>query len=502
MAEYPILKDVKESMYVRLTLLLIIGLTVLRGVGAATWPLSIDEAYYWLWSRHLDWSYLDHPPMIAYIISFFTHLGDAALWVRMGPLLLGAATTYVLFLLGRDLFDARTGFLAAVLYQALPVVGVLAVPDTPLFLAWVMTLRFVWQALHARPSRWPAAGLTLGLGMMSKFHMAFVALGLAAFLLLRARAWLRRPELYGAAALALLVLVPVLYWNAMHEWATIRFVLHERPQQITVLAGDVPGTGLARYFFHLGTTPRGPIAIPMLLMQQSLLSVFLYPALLWALWMAWRRSTDDRYAFLLWTALPALVIPLAVGATLGFVQATWAAPAYLGLAIALASVWRRGVGILVAGNALVLLYGLSIPLVPIYYVFADTVFGWDAAAARVQQELRTLPQPAVVVSDRYGSAAQIAYYLRDTVPATLLPDPDPASIWPPVETFRGANAVAVIDARWTPRADWTRYAARVEEAPPLTYWFHGRWPVRTFRILRLYGLKDGASEPPSPTSRP
>ena len=48
-------------------------------------PLGLDEAYYWNWAKNLDWSYYDHPPMIAYIIAFFTNLGgDSELFVRLG----------------------------------------------------------------------------------------------------------------------------------------------------------------------------------------------------------------------------------------------------------------------------------------------------------------------------------------------------------------------------------------------------------------------------------
>ena len=49
--------------------------------------LAPDEAYYWYWSKHLDWSYFDHPPMIAYIMAIFTAVGtDSAFFVRFGGL--------------------------------------------------------------------------------------------------------------------------------------------------------------------------------------------------------------------------------------------------------------------------------------------------------------------------------------------------------------------------------------------------------------------------------
>src|SRR5207249_11932447 len=102
--------------FTRALLWLIVGTTIFRAIVGATIPLIDDEAYYWLCAHHLDWSYLDHPPMIAYIVLLTTRFGDDAIWIRLGALVLGAATTYALFLLGREVFSARTGFLAGVLF--------------------------------------------------------------------------------------------------------------------------------------------------------------------------------------------------------------------------------------------------------------------------------------------------------------------------------------------------------------------------------------------------
>src|SRR5438034_953330 len=184
---------------------LIVGTTIFRGIVGATIPLIDDEAYYWLWAHHLDWSYLDHPPMIAYIVFLTTRFGDDAIWIRLGALLIGAATTYALFLLGRELFSARTGFIAAVLFQIVPLLtgsGLLATPDGPLFLAWTLALRYVWQALHGRPRRWADAGIVVGLGLLSKLYMVFLAAGVLIFLLFYGRRWFRRAEPFLATAAA------------------------------------------------------------------------------------------------------------------------------------------------------------------------------------------------------------------------------------------------------------------------------------------------------------
>ena len=81
----------------RVSLALVALLLILRAVMAVLLPLSADEAYYWLWSKHLAAGYFDHPPMIAWLIRAGTLLlGDTAAGVRlMGVLLSLPASWFV-----------------------------------------------------------------------------------------------------------------------------------------------------------------------------------------------------------------------------------------------------------------------------------------------------------------------------------------------------------------------------------------------------------------------
>ncbi len=449
--------------------MLIIAMTILRGIAAATWPLHHDEPYYWLWSRHLAWGYTDHPPMIAYLIFLTTRLGDGPLWIRLSALILGAATTYAIFLLGHELFDDRVGFLGAALYQAMPLTGVLAVPDSPLFLAWVILLRLAWQAIMRNRAVWSAVGLTLGLAMLSKLYVFFLVVGLAIFMRLYAPRWLARWPPYRALLIALTLFLPVILWNITHDWAMVRFILYERSVW----------------------TQAGRAAIGELLILQPVYTLALFPVLGWTLWAAWRRRGDRRFAYLFWTAFPSLAFPFASGMANIGPHAHLTLPGYLALYVALGALWNRAAAAALAVNGLILLYAFLAPILPVYHMAAGEVFGWREVSARIQQELAQLPQPVVVATDRYYVASQLSYFTRETIPVTILPTAAPHSIWPAAEAFAGVNAVAVIDARWSPRISWTVYAARVEEAAPLVYAFHDRWPARTFRIFRLYGLFPG-----------
>lgn len=450
---------------------IIAGATLVRAAVAATLPLHHDEAYYWLWAHRLDWSYLDHPPMIAYLIFLTTRLGDGELWVRLSALLLGVGTAYTLFLLGREMFDERVGLLAATLFQVVPLLflgGLAATPDAPLYLAWALALRFCWHALHGRPQRWTAAGLALGAGLLSKLYMALFGVGVGLYLALSARSWFHRKELYRALLLALLVFLPVIYWNASHDWAGLRFALHGRAPDI-------------------GRAPHGLAGIKRLLEPHLEIVLLLFPAFVWAFWAAWRRQGDERFKYLLWTSFPALVLPLLL-APLGIARGHWLGPGYLGLAVILSALWTRPVTYLAVGTAALVGGFFSLILVPAFPALplAGDIYGWDQAATRVEQEIAALGDShAVVVTDYYEIAGELSYYTRLKHPVLLVPPPDPAGVWPPLDTYAGASGVAVTFLH-SPLA-WVRCFDRAVKAPLLTEYFRGR-PIASLQVFRVQGL--------------
>ena len=200
-----------------------------------------EETYYWNYARHLDIGYLDHPPMVAWLIKAGTvAFGDGEFGVRVGALCSGAIATLFVYRLTRNLFGAPSALASVVLMQTLPfffLAGMLMTPDSPLTAAWAASLYFLERALiEGRRGAWWGAGLCLGAGLLSKYTIALVGLSAFIFVLIdpASRRWLRRPEPYGAALLAVAVFSPVIFWNAHHEWASFLFQtsrrLADRPQ--------------------------------------------------------------------------------------------------------------------------------------------------------------------------------------------------------------------------------------------------------------------------------
>ncbi|MHB9155466.1 MAG: glycosyltransferase family 39 protein, partial [Endomicrobiales bacterium] len=166
--------------------------------------LSGDEAHYWAYTRHLELSYFDHPPLISYLIKAFTLVfGNTEFAVRLPTVLIFFFATWLVFRLARDLYGEKAAFWSAVLLNVTPVFSflgaVMTVPDAPLSLLWIVFVCLFYRTMQSgTASNWYILGAVLGFGMLSKYNA--VLLVPSAFLFLAAsekhRYWLSRREPY------------------------------------------------------------------------------------------------------------------------------------------------------------------------------------------------------------------------------------------------------------------------------------------------------------------
>jgi dolichol-phosphate mannosyltransferase len=164
-----------------------------------------EDSYYWNYSQHLDLGYLDHPPMVAWLIWLGTHVfGGSEFGVRIGALCCAGVAAFFSYRLTRNLFGEESALVALVLMQVMPfffLAGLLMTPDAPLTAAWSATLYFLERALLGGQARaWLFAGLTIGLGLISKYTIGMLVPVAFAFVLLDppSRQWLLRWQPYFA----------------------------------------------------------------------------------------------------------------------------------------------------------------------------------------------------------------------------------------------------------------------------------------------------------------
>lgn len=211
--------------------------------------LSGDEAHYWEWSRRLDLSYYSKGPLVAYIIAagraLFAPLserlcGNELLAVRGPALILSVLSGLGLFVL--TLRIARRPWLAfgvVALTASVPVFAagaMLMTIDSPLICLWVWTLVCLHAALSAGTradagataglGAWLAAGVLIALGILAKYTMVliFPAVGLLLLFDPALRRNIARPGPWLATLVGVLGFVPILLWNAQHDWVSFRHV--------------------------------------------------------------------------------------------------------------------------------------------------------------------------------------------------------------------------------------------------------------------------------------
>ena len=332
----------------RASLALVALLLMLRGVMAAMLPLSADEAYYWLWSKHLAAGYYDHPPMIAWAIRAGTSLfGDTPLGVRLMGVVLSLPASWFVWKAGKlilnDEVRAALGVLFFNLTLMISVELLAATPDMPSVVTSAAFLYCLAQVQATQNGKWwLAVGVVAGLGLLSKFSALFLGGGTLLWLMVdaRQRPWLRSPWPYLGAVLALLIFSPNLVWQSQHHWQTFAF-------QFGRVGG---GHFTLRYLGEF------------LAAQMGLATPFLFVLMLVGLCRGTRRGSD--------LLLPAILVWTGTGYFLEHalhdrVQGNWPCFLFPALAILAADAfwlqgWRRWISLLAAPLAALLLLGLYV----------------------------------------------------------------------------------------------------------------------------------------------
>jgi hypothetical protein len=215
----------------RTAALLAAAITLVHLATAGGYGIFRDELYYLACSRHLDWGYVDHPPMVAALAWLVRHtLGTSLLAIRLLPALAAGITVVLTAAIARQLGGGRFAQLLAGLAVALApqYLGMLSIFSMNAVDLVVWTgLALVLVVILKRDDRrmWLLFGAIAGLGLENKLSVLFLGFGVAAGLV-AARQWrhLRDHRLWLGAGLAALLVAPHIAWQAIHGWPTAEFV--------------------------------------------------------------------------------------------------------------------------------------------------------------------------------------------------------------------------------------------------------------------------------------
>jgi dolichol-phosphate mannosyltransferase len=430
----------------------------LRLVYLGSVELLPEETYYWNYSRHLDIGYLDHPPMVAWLIRVGTAaFGQSQFGIRVGAVCCGVITSVFVYRLTRNLFDEASALVALVLAQVLPfffLSGLLMTPDAPLTAAWAASLYYLERALVAgRSEAWWRAGLALGTGALSKYSIGLLVPVTLAFMLWdhKSRRWWWRWEPYVASLFAFAVFSPVILWNAQHEWASFafqtsrrlaeapRFALHKLVASAVILI--TPTGVLAVAAALLGAKPAGAGAKPgpvgngdAARRRLFLNMAILFPLTVFALF-SLRHEVKLDWTGAPWTAaLPVMAAGMtSTGAALSGLRA-WIRAAWAPTLVTMLLIYGAGLHYLVLGLP-GLGYGKHIELTPVGWRDFSRRIMETAAAIRTE----TGSDPLIVGMDRYAIASELAFYGAE--PARSAVETSSAHLF---------GGIGLMYERWTP----------------------------------------------------
>lgn len=190
-----------------------------------------DELYYIACARHLAFGYVDHPPLSIAILYLFEHvLGDSILAIRIPSALASVGLVIMTARLARAM--GGRGFAAVLAALAALTCPVLLGTSSffsmnafePLF--WTAAAYVLVRIINTGDGRlWILFGAIVGLGLENKHSMLFFTFGIAAGVIMTEhRRWLWSGWLWMAAAVALLLFVPNLVWEAAYGWPTLEFM--------------------------------------------------------------------------------------------------------------------------------------------------------------------------------------------------------------------------------------------------------------------------------------
>jgi len=412
-----------------IAIILIAAMTAMRIVYACLIDLRTDEAYYWTWSKEYVLSFLDHPPMIAWFIRLGTAMfGDTNLGVRFAGILAMLVTQLLLAdMVRRVTHDVRAIVIAILMPEAALYYGLLmakVAPDTALI---PFAVAMAWALIRLNESKdprwWLAAGGFAGLALLSKFTAVMLLPAVVAFTLVPdwRRRWLLSPYPWCAALIAVVVFLPVLIWNAEHDWTSFKFQF-VRAAATHEISGrtiaDYVGLQFGLVGFVLlpvvlsgltltarrGYLAREPVAI---LLSTSVLVPFLY-----FFWKSLSLRVGDTWPMFMWPiGFAAAAINVAMLQHEGW-------PAWM---IRSTIAWAYAA--IASGIVLVVLVFLYYVVSPWNFIGrADPIggeAGYEQVVARAEAELQKTGATWIATTD-YRTYAMLRWYFNGRVPVVQI----------------------------------------------------------------------------------
>ena len=396
--------------------LMVLLVFIIHLIIAPLVPLGVDEAHYVLYALHPDLSYFDHPPMVAWLQMLVAPLGYDEFSVRLMPAMLYALASLQVYRLTEKLYPdghACQSLWAVLLLNTAPILQLMGwglVPDMPLMVLALLALEVTLNISQRQQLKdWLLLGVLYGLAGLSKYTAVFLPLGLVIFLCqTEGVRWLKQREPWLAMLPALILIAPVLIWNARHDWASFTYQLNHAGGSNWELKDALSMQVLQIVCYSLLAYIAG-IAATVFAMKRGLKADWLviwsaWPFLLATTWSAGNGELLPNWPALGWT----LLAPL----TAHWVCLSWQ------------KLWVKSLAAfssILSVSLIVFIFGFlafqPLASMPFMKSAVKDLVGWREAAQTAQTLLDEMPAPdaadkPVLLLENWSRASRIAWYAR------------------------------------------------------------------------------------------
>ena len=473
-----------------------LAICLIRLLIVFTMGIMPQDAYYYLYSEHLDFSYFDHPPMVAYMLRLFgLVLGKSVVAIKLTDFIVTLLSLFAFYKLARHFLSEKQAVRASLLYGTTLLLTVLSInttPDVPLMLFWTLALIYSYKALFEGDLKyWIAAGFMMGLSFISKYTGLFLLFGFFAFLIFSKP---HRKHLLSGRSILLLVffaigIFPVVYWNYSNDWTSFAFQTADRADSIE------------EFRLH------PELFLGNLATQLMLLIPFLFVGMVVILFKMIRKVIrkralpSEKHLFLMVFSLPIILFFFGVS-LIYWVKLNWIMPGYIAAIILVTSFLGQKVlrGQVVTSLVLHVLLAVQIVFYPVNVESDDTWFGWDKFSYQLEERMSEHPDAFVFADDNYKTSAVLDFYLERKIYAgnvvgssgkqfsILDPDlshleGDDAIFIDTDKRFKHLEKSGEIPEKLLP------YFDRIEELEPILVGKEGKEPLRKFLVYKCYGYK-------------
>lgn len=487
----------------KVTILFLAVITILRIIYSGLINLVPDEAYYWEWSRYPALSYYDHPPIVSYLIRLTTGLlGVNEMGVKFGSILLALGSSILIYLLVRDIFKSEISALFSIILTnsiLLYSIGAIVItPDSPQGFFWILAIYFLMKIfMENRDKLWYLAGVSLGLGILSKYTAILIVPCIFIYLIFsdKNRYWLFKIKPYISLIIAAIIFSPVLIWNSENNWISLKFQL-KHGLSIKQEAGFVT-TG------------------DFLLSQIGLLTPLVFILIIIGFILLGYRGfikKDDCYLYLFSVSFPVFIFFI-FASYISKMEGNWAAVGYIGAVIGIAgifgeiaikdkNIFRLFIFVLLSAiiiTALVHLQALY-PIVPVPKDLDRTneLYGWKELGKEVLQLVNDMDNKnrIFIMGKSHQISSELSFYTGGKIPVfpeRLINKGSRLSqydFWYDVNKFIHWNSIYVTDKEDNIKSEIEPYFSKIERIKPFSIIRNDK-EIKVFYLYKCYDYTQG-----------